>query len=71
MKKSYCNAEAALTNKHSWVKDIEQELKHLKSHLQSEVNTSMLPPTALATVEPKLQVVVPAWSLPQPEAGPS
>ena len=25
----------------------------------------------LATVEPKSQVVVPTWSLPQPEAGPS
>ena len=24
----------------------------------------------LATAEPKLQVVIPAWSLPQPEAGP-
>ena len=36
-----------------------------------EVNTSALLPTTLATVEPKSQVVVPAWSLPQPEAGPS
>ena len=32
-KKSYCNAEAALTKEHSWVKDLEQELKDLKSHL--------------------------------------
>ena len=65
-KKSYCNVEAALTKEHSQVKDLEQELKDLKSCLQVEVNTS-----ALATVEPKLWVVVPAWSLPQPEAGPS
>ena len=33
-KKSYCNMEAALTKEHSWVKDLEQELKDLKSHLQ-------------------------------------
>ena len=33
-KKSYRNAEAALTKEHSWVKDLEQELKDLKSHLQ-------------------------------------
>ena len=71
VKKSYCNAEAALTKEHSHVKDLEQELKDLKSHLQSEANTSMLPPTTLVTVEPKLQVVIPTWSLPQPEAGPS
>ena len=70
-KKSYRNAEAVLTKEHSQVKDLEQELKDLKSHLQSEANASTLPPTTLATVEPKLQVVVPAWSLPQPEAGPS
>ena len=30
VKKSYCNAEAALTKEHSWVKDLEQELKDLK-----------------------------------------
>ena len=70
-KKSYCNAEATLTKEHSRVKDLEQELKDLKSHLQSELNISMLLPTTLATVEPKSWVVVPAWSLPQPEAGPS
>ena len=70
-KKSYHNAEAALTKEHSWVKDLEQELKDLKSQSQVEANTLALPPTTLVTVEPKLQVVVPAWSLPQPEAGPS
>ena len=70
-KKSYHNTEAVLTKEHSWVKDLEQELKDLKSHLQSEVNTSMLPPTTLATVEPKSWVIVPTWSLPHPEAGPS
>ena len=69
MKKSYHNAEAALTKEHSWVKDLEQELKDLKSHSQVEVNASALPPTTFATVEPKSGVVVPAWSLPQPEAG--
>ena len=71
MKKSYCNAEAALTKEHSRVKDLEQELKDLKSHSQVEVNTSALPPTMLVTAESKSRVVVPAWSLPQPEAGPS
>ena len=71
VKKSYCNVEAALTKEHSQVKDLEQELKDLKSHLQVEVNTSALLPTTLATVEPKSRVVVPAWSLPHPEAGPS
>ena len=70
-KKSYRNMEAALTNEHSWVKDLEQELKDLKSCLQVEANTSTLLPTTLAIVEPKSQVVVPTWSLPQPEAGPS
>ena len=70
-KKSYRNVEAALTKEHSQVKDLEQELKDLKSRWQVEVNASALSPTLLATVEPKLQVVVPAWSLPQPEAGPS
>ena len=53
------------------VKDLEQELKDLKSRSQVEANASALPPTTLATVEPKSQVVIPAWSLPQPEAGPS
>ena len=71
VKKSYRNAEAALTKEHSWVKDIEQELKDLKSCLQLEVNASALPPMTLATAEPKSWVVVPAWSLPQPETGPS
>ena len=70
-KKSYCNAEAVLTKEHSQVMDLEQELKDLKSHSQVEANASALPPTMLVTVEPKLQVVIPAWSLPQPEAGPS
>ena len=70
-KKSYRNAEAALTKEHSRVKVLEQELKDLKSCSQVEANMSALPPTTLATVEPKLRVVVPAWSLPQPEAGPS
>ena len=70
-KKSYRNAEAALTKEHSWVKDLEQELKDLKSCSQVEANTSALLPMLLATVEPKSWVVVPAWSLPQPEAGPS
>ena len=56
---------------HSQVKDLEQELKDLKSHLQVKVNASTLPPTILATVEPKSWVVIPTWSLPQPEAGPS
>ena len=69
-KKSYCNAKAALTKEHSQVKGLEQELKDLKSRSQVEANTSALPPTTLAAVEPKSQVVVRAWSLPQPEAGP-
>ena len=71
MKKSYRNAEAALTKEHSWVKDLEQELKDLKSRSQVEVKASALPPTTLATVEPKSRVVIPTWFLPQPEAGPS
>ena len=70
MKKSYCNMEAALTKEHSWVKDLEQELKDLKSRLQVEVNASALLPM-LVTVKPKSRVVIPAWSLPQPEGGPS
>ena len=71
VKKSYCNTEATLTKEHSRVKDLEQELKDLKSCLQVEANASALPPTTLATVEPMSWVVIPAWSLPQPEAGPS
>ena len=63
--------EAALTKEHSRVKDLEQELKDLKSCSQVEVNASTLLPTTLATVEPKLWVVIPTWSLPQPGAGPS
>ena len=70
-KKSYCNMEAALTKEHSRVKDLEQELKDLKSCSQVEANASTLPPTTLATVELKSWVVIPTWSLPQPEAGPS
>ena len=70
-KKSYHNTEAALTKEHSRVNDLEQELKDLKSHSQVESNASALPQTTLAAVEPKTQVVVPTWSLPQPEAGPS
>ena len=70
-KKSYRNAEAVLTKEHSRVKDLEQEPKDLKSCLQVEANASALPPTTLVTVEPKSWVVVPTWSLPQPEAGPS
>ena len=45
MKKSYRNTEAALTKEHSRVKDLEQELKDLKSHLQVEANASALLPT--------------------------
>ena len=71
VKKSYRNTEAALTKEHSQVKDLEQELKDLKSHSQVEANTSTLLPTTLATAEPKSQVVIPTWSLPQSEAGPS
>ena len=70
-KKSYRNVEAALTKEHSQVKDLEQELKDLKSRSQVEANASALPPTMLGTVEPKSQVVIPTWSLPQPEGGPS
>ena len=71
MKKSYCNAEAVLTKEHSHVKDLEQELKDLKSHLQSEVNALVLLPVTMATAGPTSWVIVPTWSLPQPEAGPS
>ena len=70
-KKSYRNVEAALTKEHTQVKDLEQELKDLKSCLQVEANSSALLQTTLVAVEPKTQVVVPTWSLPQPEAGPS
>ena len=63
-KKSYHNAEAALTKEHSHVKDLEQELKDLKSHSQSEENASALPPMTLVTAEPKSWVVIPTWSLP-------
>ena len=68
-KKSYCNVEAVLIKEHSRVKDLEKELKDLKSCSQVEANASALPPTTLATVEPKSRVVVPTWSLPQPQAG--
>ena len=70
MKKSYHNMEAALTKEHSQVKDLEQEFKDLKSRSQVEANASALLPTMLAIVEPKSRVVIPTWSLPQPEAGP-
>ena len=57
-KKSYHNPEAVLTKKeHSHVKDLEQELKDLKSHLQSEVNTSVQPPVTVVTVGPTPWVV--------------
>ena len=52
-KKSYHNVEAVLTKEHIQVKDLEQELKDLKSCSQIEANASALPPTTLATVEPK------------------
>ena len=52
MKKSYCNPEAVLTKEHSCKKDPEQELKDLKSCLQSEANTSVLPPVTVVTVGP-------------------
>ena len=45
VKKSYRNVEATLTKEHSWVKDLEQELKDLKSCSQVEANASALPPT--------------------------
>ena len=70
VKKSYHNAEVALTKEHSCVKDLEQELKDLKSCSQSEVNASVLLPTTVVTAEPTSWVVVPAWSLPQPQAKP-
>ena len=69
-KKSSRNAEAALTKECSQVKDLEQELKDLKSHSQVESNASVLPPMTVVTAGLTMQVVIPAWSLPQPEAGP-
>ena len=71
VKKSHRNTEAALTKEHSCIKDLELSLKDLRSHSQSEVNASALPPMTLATAEPTPRVVAPTWSLPQPEAGPS
>ena len=65
------NAEAVLTKECSWVKDLEQELKDLKSHSQVELNASVLLPMTVVTAGPTMQVVIPASSLPQPEAGPS
>ena len=70
-KKSYCNAEAALTKEHSCIKNLELELKDLNSCSQLEANAPVLPPATVATAEPTLWVVILAWSLPQPEAGPS
>ena len=70
VKKSYHSAEAALTKEYSRVKELEQELKDLKSRSQVEANASALLQTTLVAVEPKMWVVVPAWSLPQQEAGP-
>ena len=70
-KKSYCNSEAALTKEHSRVKDLERELKDLKSRSQSEANASSLLLTTTVVAEQAQRTVVPAWSLPQPEAGPS
>ena len=58
-KKSYCNAKAALMKEHSQVKDLEQELKDLKSCSQIKANASTLLPTTLATVEPNYR-----WSYP-------
>ena len=52
MKKSYHNAEVALTKEHSCVKDLEQELKGLKSCSQSEANTSALLPVTVVTAGP-------------------
>ena len=70
-KKSYRNAETVLTKEHSHVKDLEKELKDLKSCSQVEVNALALPPATVATAGPTSWVVIPTWSLPQPEAGPS
>ena len=60
-KKSSRNAEAALTKEHSHVKDLEQELKDLKSRLQATTNTSTLPPTTMATAGPMMRIVVPTY----------
>ena len=59
VKKSYHNAEAALTKEHSYIKDLEQELKDLKSHSQSEANASVPPPVTVATARPTPWVVIP------------
>ena len=45
VKKSYHNSEAVLSKEHSCVKDLERELKDLKSCSQSEAKASSLPPT--------------------------
>ena len=71
VKKFSWNAEAALIKEYSRAKDLEQELKDLKNYLQVELNASVLPPITVVTVVPMMWVVAPAWSLPQPEAGPS
>ena len=71
VKKYLRNAEVVLTKEHSYVKDLEQELKDLKSHLQATANASTLPPTTMVTAGLMMWVVIPTWSLPQPEAGPS
>ena len=52
MKKSWRNAEVVLTKEHSQVKDLEQELKDLKSHLQTTANASALPPMTVVTAGP-------------------
>ena len=73
-KKSSRNTEVVLTKECSQVKDLEQELKDFKSHLQVTANTSMVSPTTVVAAEPPMQttqVAKPAWSLPQPETGPS
>ena len=67
--KTMCKYSILLTKEHSHIKDLEQELKDLKSCLQSEANTSVLPPVTMVTAGPTLWVVVPTWSLPQQEAG--
>ena len=53
-KKSYCNAEAALTKEHSRVKDLEQELKDLKSHLSGD-NLFSTPKTSQSPSNPDLR----------------
>ena len=64
-KKSYCNAEVALTKEHSHVKDLEQELKDLKSPSQVEANTSALPPATMAIAGQTSWVVIPTPCLSQ------